>query len=740
MNKSVIVVILVLIESILCIGATGTDWFRRAKPCWANRKQKDFNYVMALHKCVQVNTFDVARFRITACSNYRFYLNGEFVGYGPSITAHGYFRVDEYDLTGKLKTGKNVLAIEAAGYNVDNFHIPNQSAFVQAELTVDGQVLAATLPKKTQEAFDMGYPGQRQEVVVGEVWQRPHLEKYKLSPDFTAWRTNEQLTLPQLSIEETDKKNLLPRGVPYPDYTVKQSVKQQNGEFGFERVHTGFIITQLYVTKQAKITLFWDEVLENGRITERRHPHMNMSLELAPGDYTFETFEPYTLMFLKLAVEEGACELQSVAVRQYVNADTERSELKTNDPDVNKIFVAAVETYKPNAVDFFMDCPQRERGGWLCDSYFTSRVAYCLSGNTSIEHNFLENFLLPDKFANIPEGMLPMCYPADHRDGNFIPNWAMWFVMELYEYVERSNDYEMLLALKPKVLGLLNYFEAYKNDDGLLENLNKWVFIEWSAANTFTDGVNYPTNMLYAKTLEIAGRLYAIPDYVEEAKRIREVIRQQAYVNGFFVDNALRKNDKLEIQHQNCSEVCQYYAFFFDVATQEKYPDLWHKLVTEFGIVREKTHAYPAIPKTNAFIGNYLRLELLSKAGLTRQLIDESKGLFLYMANTTGTLWENVFAGGSCCHGFASHAAYIYFRDVAGVKRVDRLNKKVEITITDNGLKNCEASFPIGSEMMYIRWEKRGSKLNYTITVPAGYSVDIKNETKCQVSPVIINI
>ena len=27
--------------------------------------------------------------------------------------------------------------------------------------------------------------------------------------------------------------------------------------------------------------------------------------------------------------------------------------------------------------------------------------------------------------------MLPMCYPSDHNDGVFIPNWAMWFVVQL---------------------------------------------------------------------------------------------------------------------------------------------------------------------------------------------------------------------------------------------------------------------------------------------------------------------
>lgn len=26
--------------------------------------------------------------------------------------------------------------------------------------------------------------------------------------------------------------------------------------------------------------------------------------------------------------------------------------------------------------------------------------------------------------SNIPEGMLPMCYPADHTDDTSIPQWA----------------------------------------------------------------------------------------------------------------------------------------------------------------------------------------------------------------------------------------------------------------------------------------------------------------------------
>lgn len=90
------------------------------------------------------------------------------------------------------------------------------------------------------------------------------------------------------------------------------------------------------------------------------------------------------------------------------------------DPELKLIFEAALETYRQNAVDIFMDCPSRERAGWLCDSFFTARVEKLLTGKSLIEKSFLENFLHEDKYEHLPEGMLPMCYPADHYKVGFL--------------------------------------------------------------------------------------------------------------------------------------------------------------------------------------------------------------------------------------------------------------------------------------------------------------------------------
>ena len=81
-------------------------------------------------------------------------------------------------------------------------------------------------------------------------------------------------------------------------------------------------------------------------------------------------------------------------------------------------------------------------------------------------------------------------------------------------------------------------------------------------------------------------------------------------------------------------------------------------MITDFGYDRKKTGKYPEIYPSNAFIGNYLRLDLLDRYGYKDVLYDNIRGYFEYMADRTGTLWENVDTSASCNHGFASHVIH----------------------------------------------------------------------------------
>ncbi len=438
---------------------------------------------------------------------------------------------------------------------------------------------------------------------------------------------------------------------------------------------TGFI--GMTITCQAETTLYlsFDEILIDGDIDITRVNCVNIiPLQLATGTYHFETIEPYTLRYLKLILLDGDCSSENLYLRQYANPDVWNAAFACSDRKVNTLFDAGRETFRQNAVDIFMDCPSRERAGWLCDSFFTARVAMLLSGNAVVEQNFLENFLLPESFENLPDNMIPMCYPADCYQGRFIPNYAMWFVLELEEYLARTGDHLLIEQFQPRVFALLDYFSSFLNDGGLLEKLDGWVFIEWSKANDFVQDMSFPSNMCYARMLDCISRLYSQPSLKAQADNIRTTIRKLSYDGTFFVDNMVFENDILT-STSNRTEVCQYYAFFFDIATPESHPDLWHTLMTEFGPNRDADVIYPDVFPANAFVGNFLRFELLSRYGMASQLLSESRDYLLPMVDQTRTLWEHSRASDSCNHGFASHIVNIIYRDILGVYTIDRNNK-----------------------------------------------------------------
>ena len=143
-----------------------------------------------------------------------------------------------------------------------------------------------------------------------------------------------------------------------------------------------------------------------------------------------------------------------------------------------------------------MDCPSRERAGWLCDSFFTAKTEYFLTKESLVEKSFLENFLHEDTYEFLPDGMLPMCYPADFYDKNYIPQWAMWLVLQLKEYYERSQDIDLIERFELKIKKLFTFYSQHENMYGLLEKLGGWNFVEHSKANDLINDVNYPTNML----------------------------------------------------------------------------------------------------------------------------------------------------------------------------------------------------------------------------------------------------
>lgn len=727
--------------------------FIKAKPIWQKNRRKVRNLQMGFRCDFDADDGKQYTLRVSGSTLYRIFLNGKFVGYGPARAGHGYLRIDTISLP--VSEGLNKLAIEVAGYNCSSFYTLDIPSFLCAEILCDNEPIAYTgrdfrvlslEGARAQVVFR--YSFQR---AYTEVWDLTDKELY-------GWTTSDRLPfvpvktfdIAERFIERTtayplyeirNAAEIFASGVTekkefdqnyYRDrrmsgisnifhgfrvddirhrpaeeiscnYKITEGRREvtpfvlEYGNYVIYRLKcnsTGFIKARFKVKEKATVYLTFSEVLHGEHLYRDSQVSNIIKLTYLPGEYEFESFEAYTLQYLCAQVTEGIVEISDAGVREYCYPLCENIKFTSDDESLNKIFAAAIETFRQNTLDVFMDCPSRERAGWLCDSYFTAQSEQYFTGNGAVETAFIDNFVMAEEFPSVPEGILPMCYPADILDGNHIPQWNMWLIVELEQFLLRTGEDKE--KYRDLCYNFLNYITQFKNSDGLLEKVPGWNFVEWSMANKWVQDVNYPSNMLFSKCCRVIGTLYGDEELISYADSLREKIIEQSFRGKFFIDNALRLEDgRLELTG-NISEAGQYYAFFTGVADRDdpRFADYYNTVLYELGpdMDREKHKIEPAKP----FIGNYLRMELLLRWQKYDEILDQIKKFFTGMADKTGTLWEHNEAFASTCHGFASFAAVAITRALGGIKWIDNKKKTIYIDSTHGKAFNGSFDFACG--------------------------------------------
>ena len=657
---------------------------------------------------------------VAGADAFKVYVNGAFVCSGPERAPSGVFRVTEREISSHLCRKENNVFVLVAGYGVNTYEYARNDSFLCLEIADEKGILCATDLQTRSAAVT-----QRVQKTVRYSFQRAFAEAWRFNGDadglfggaFCRTGTVKRYDgpcrfvgsdLPQPDyavrtasslfrgrVKKTGRKYAVKR--PQPDFlhpspsfltfgegelecnladeiasfetlsahscapSVREAIDEgEYAVFDLGSAAAGFLRLRVTSLSDASVYVLFDEILVGGDVSCERAGCVNaVSFRLTAGQYEcVESFEPYALRYAKIIAAAGSvvCEAVSLVELAY---PLRRPLFFCADASLARIRRAAAESFRFNAVDLFTDCPSRERAGWLCDGYFLGRAERAITGENRVERAFLEQFLAP--CGEIPRGMVPMCAPAWHLNGNFIPNWSFWLFDELNAYFEDTKDAAFSAQFQPLAGGVRAWLERYENEYGLLENLPGWVFIEWSPAAAFVKDVSFPVNMHYARFLSVAGALF--PSLKDEQKvwRLREQIRERSFDGQLFRDNAKRTEGVL-VPQENRSEICQYYAFYTGIADRERDPVLWHSLTEGFPCGGEGEKVVPAQP----FIGKYLRLELLSRAGMHAAVAAECRAYFGEMAEKTGTLWEKHDPGFavSCCHGFAS-CVYVWLKRAA---------------------------------------------------------------------------
>ena len=762
--------------------------FEKAMPVWIRNRRETVNYQAGFRCDFYAEAEEAYTLKITGASLYRIFLNGKFIGYGPARAGDGFMRCDEIRVDAKRGLNKLAVEVAgyncSSFYVLKMKSFLCAELCKDGEVTAyTGRDFQGLGLEKLRNMYCHRYSYQR---AYGEVWNfdqaedichwtladNLHYEELICCPAEAEFIPR-AIPMPKFEIDDSAKAievgkirhmnaggRRMPRyiselsndfggfppssfpdnpfeelyGIVMPDGAPREASDEYTitgGRyvmFQAQTDNTGFIMNEIIAEEDSSVYLFFTECYyKNSIVFDAVDGQINIvkyNLKKSDTPYRLETFEAYTYQFIGIAVLGGRIKAKSPKLREYSYPLYQNTTFVSDSENLNGIFKAAANTFRQNTVDVYMDCPGRERGGWLCDSYFTSRSERMFAGSSHVEKEFLCNYAMAKEFPNIPNGMLPHNYPSSLRKFNsgYIPQWAMWYFIELYEYcTERGGILEE--AHKKLFYGLLGWLKQYENSDGLLEKMPGWNFIEWSAANAWVQDVNYPTNMLYAKMLRDMAELTRNPALADKADKIKKTVIEQSFNGRFFTDNAVRNEAGQLVNTGNISETCQYYAFFCGVADDgdERFKPLTDTVLHAFG---GSMPPVPGIEPSAPFIGKYLRIIMLLHRKQFSLALQDIEGYFTGMAKTTGTLWENdrkesLEHGGSLNHGFASFAGAALVMACAGISHIN-YGKKIIYMDTDY-LCGHDYDIEMGVAGGAVRLScKKGKR---EIIIPAGWTI-----------------
>lgn len=450
---------------------------------------------------------------------------------------------------------------------------------------------------------------------------------------------------------------------------------------------------------------------------------------LKPGTYHLTTLEPKLTRYIKMIFRTtGIITVSKPQLLDDSYPENYKGYFECSDGELNMIYQAARRTLRLSTLDIFMDCPQRERGGWLCDSQFSAHATYQMFGDLGVEKDFIENFMLTDP-DTMWKSFFPEVYPGSKTEPSDpgLQNWSFWLLTELYEYYKRSGDVAFVKQCEERVSRFVEGLLSLRGESGLLENLYNQ-FLDWSLSNRSFSlyPISIPNNCLAVNLLEKMAELYGKEEWKIAADEMRCIIEQMDTSIGLFSgggDAAVYKDGKLD--RTDCptesGAALEIWSGF-----HEDDANYMQKFYYTMGTCPTYC-ADPNVGKSNLFIGLMIRFDVLARMGKIDQLVKEWKDLYLPEIKLgSGTLFEN-YNGFSGCHGFNGATGALMTNKVLGLGQPRIGEKVIEINPYPGSLRWASGSASCEDGDFFLRWsaDHDNHVLDMMLQIPKGWNYDL---------------
>jgi hypothetical protein len=709
--------------------------------------------------------------RVSADNRFILYVNGTRVGDGPARGDLGHWRYERFDLEPLLKAGENLVTATVWNWGVyaPVAQMSDRTAFLlESEATGDASISTPggwmvemepghrALDRTSvglQEYFASG-PGEEIDAAKYDWgWNAPAAAGQGWVAAATPMRDSIFPSVNKAHSAEVTGDNfwgLVPDGLPHMAYSATspglivrvdsprggQDSALFAGEtrgavpanthmhllFDRKTLTTGYPRLTVSGGKGAKVRLTYSEALydkdkhKGDRDAVENRQALGLNDSFLPDGGQHRVFEPLwwrTWRYLDLDIQTGSSPLTLESLKANFTAYPfeERAKFETGEADLDKIWDISWRTARLDAHETYMDTPYFELLQYIGDTRIQALISYTVGGDDRLGRQALEAF----DDSRFPEGLTRSRYPSSLPQT--IPTFSLLWIGMLRDYWMYRPDPAPVRSSLQGTRAVLGWFGSHEKEDGLLEKLPWWSFIDWvSSGETPTydsHGESCITTLEYLGALidgadleqnlgdpVIAGR------YRERAARVRAGLYGKCW-------NAERQLLADNPDQKVFSQQANILAVLYDVAPKGHEQQVMRKM-----LAIEPGTTPDGILSASYYFRFYLA-RALEHAGMADEYLGSLDPWRKLLPLHFSTWPEIPGDTRSDSHAWTSHPIYDLLTLVAGIEPSSPGFSTVRIAPHLGKLTTLSAVFPHPEGTIEVKYQRQGSGITATITLPA---------------------
>nr|MBQ4320239.1 family 78 glycoside hydrolase catalytic domain [Clostridia bacterium] len=679
---------------------------------------------------------------VTGDDMYKLYLNGEFVGEGPSQSYPSCYNYNCFDVTDLVKSdGINAVGIHVyyqGYYNIYLISADNLCGMVfqlEVEYT-DGskEVIGSDRSWKCREldaysfSHIFGYCTQLSEDIDMRLLDKGWLDA---EHDLSAW---DKVCVPGTFSPE--HYSFVPQITPAVRHEViypAQTLKIDDGYFiDFGKEWSGAVGFNIRGDAGETVEVRCGEELdENGRVRFKLRANCCYSetVTLSGEDDTVDFFDYKGFRYVEILTSRKLGDGDVWMLTRNYPFPEDHAVLESSDKLLCDIWEICRQGVKIGTQDTYFDCPTREKGGFLGDALITGLSHLIFTGDTRIYKKFIRDCaanarIFPGIVAHVPTNII-----------STLLDYSALFPLFLEDYYTYTGDIDFLREMLPILDGVIDYYTIFENENKLLENIqqpieglshNPAILVDWPPElrdgyefDAAEKGVSSVANMFWYGCIKKASMLYAASGDTERSAELEEKYKvlEKAIIDKLYDSNVGLFKDTPESAH--CGLHSNTLALFYGLEVPGGYEPLVNK------IMERRLHC--GVYFAYFVIRGLYNIERPDEAYdlITGKDIHTWYNMLKCGATTCMEAWgPDQKWNTSWCHPWSSSPVYFLVMEILGVKpagpgwSVIKCSPKIP-----DELDSLSVDMPIPCGRVRASFERVGGEVVYRISAPDGCEV-----------------